>query len=246
MAVRQLHKAYVMENNIQILCTRDLPKTLLEAAAAKNVNIEILSFIATEPIETVEVQQEIENAFLLSTAVVFTSMNAVEAVAKYLLEEDRPDWKIYCIGNTTKKLAEKYFGDYSIAGFAEDAIALAKLIVEEGETDETVFFCGNKRRDELPDFLRGNNISVDEIVVYETVEVQHKISKQYHGILFFSPSAVESFFMINQAPEQTIFFAIGKTTAMAIRKFTNNRILIGDQPGKENLVEAMLEYFGVT
>jgi uroporphyrinogen-III synthase len=171
-------------------------------------------------------------------------MNAVEAVAAFLLEEDRPDWRIYCIGLTTRKLAEKHFGDYSIGGFAEDATSLAELIVEKGETEELVFFCGNKRRDELPQILRSNDIVIDEIVVYETFEVLHKISKEYNGILFFSPSAVESFFKNNKVPAQTIFFAIGKTTATTIRKFTTNRILIADEPGKENLVRMMMEFFG--
>jgi uroporphyrinogen-III synthase len=232
-----------MENKIHILCTRNIDASLAEAAAKKNIVIDVLSFIATEPIETVEVQQEIENSFLLSTVVVFTSMNAVEAVAAFLQEQDRPDWRIYCIGNTTKQLAEKYFGEYSIAGFAEDATALAELIVEESEAAEAVFFCGNKRRDELPDILRSNEINVDEIVVYETFVVSHKIAAAYDGILFFSPSAVESFFANNKAAEKTIFFAIGKTTAATIRKYTANRILLSDEPGKENLVQKMMEYF---
>ncbi|WP_255153368.1 uroporphyrinogen-III synthase [Ferruginibacter sp. HRS2-29] len=232
-----------MENSIHILCTRHLDAQLVESAAAKNILIEEISFIATEPVKTVEVQQEIEYALSLSATVVFTSMNAVEAVATFLLEDDMPDWRIYCIGNTTRQLAKKYFGDHSIAGFAEDAVALAELIVEEGDAEEVVFFCGNKRRDELPDFLRSNDIAIDEITVYETFEVNHKISKDYHGILFFSPSAVESFFANNKSGERTIFFAIGKTTASAIRKFTGNRILLSDEPGKENLVMKMMEYF---
>lgn len=179
---------------------------------------------------------------LHSAAVVFTSMNAVEAVADEL-QEQQPDWRIYSIGNTTQKLAKKYFGEHSIAGTANSAAELAELIVEEGYDEEVIFFCGDQRRDELPDILRNNDIEVNEIVVYETVAVPHKVEKQYHGILFFSPSAVESFFSNNKVKESTVLFAIGNTTAKAIKKFSNNKIIISNEPGKDSLFQKMMEYF---
>jgi uroporphyrinogen-III synthase len=73
--------------------------------------------------------------------------------------------------------------------------------------------------------------------------VKHKIEKTYHGILFFSPSAVQSFFSNNKISDQTILFAIGNTTATEIKKYTNNKIITGDEPGKENLVTEMIRYY---
>ncbi len=218
-------------------------ESLVDEARTMNIETDILSFIETEPIHSVEVQQEIENALLQSAAVVFTSMNAVEAVAEEL-DGQLPDWRVYCIGNTTQKLVKKYFGQESIAGTANSATELAELIAEEVYDEEVIFFCGDQRRDELPEMLRNNDIGVNEIVVYETVAVPHKVNKKYHGILFFSPSAVDCFFSNNKVPEQTVLFAIGNTTAAAIRKYTNNKILISDEPGKENLFRKMMEYFG--
>ncbi|HEX9150948.1 MAG TPA: uroporphyrinogen-III synthase, partial [Flavobacterium sp.] len=84
---------------------------------------------------------------------------------------------------------------------------------------------------------------VNEIVVYQTIAVPFKVEKKYHGILFFSPSAVESFFSNNKVTGQTVLFAIGKTTAMALKKYCNNKIITSDEPGKENLVRKMMEYF---
>jgi uroporphyrinogen-III synthase len=96
--------AFAMEqNNINILCTRPLNTFLVEDAKAAGIVIDEISFIETEPIQTIEVQQEIEQALLLSATVVFTSMNAVDAVAAWQYEQ-QPDWNIYCIGTTTKKL----------------------------------------------------------------------------------------------------------------------------------------------
>jgi uroporphyrinogen-III synthase len=170
-------------------------------------------------------------------------MNAVEAVADEL-EDQRPDWKIYSIGTTTSRLVKKHFGEEAIAGTANSASELAELIVDEREDSEVIFFCGDQRREELPEILRNNDIEVNEIVVYKTIVVHHKLSKQYHGILFFSPSAVESFFSSNKADTSTVLFAIGNTTANAIKKISNNKIIISDEPGKENLFRKMIEYFG--
>ena len=230
-----------MQNKIEILCTRPVDESIKDLCAANNISVEVISFIDTTPIETVEVQQEIENALLLSTAVVFTSMNAVEAVAEFLFDA-QPAWRIYCMGNTTQQLVKKYFGEDRIAGTAIDAAALADAIIAADE-EEVIFFCGDIRRDELPQALESSNINVQEIVVYETIAVPHKIEKEYHGILFFSPSAVESFFSANKAAAQTVFFSIGNTTAAAIKKFSGNKIIIGDEPGKNALLEKALEYF---
>ena len=143
-------------------------------AAESGIAIEIESFIETEPIQSIEVQQEIENALLQSAVVVFTSMNAVEAVATYS-DEQQPDWDIYCIGTATKRLVAEHFGEHAIAGTASDASELAELIIKEGMSDEVIFFCGGQRRDELPSILNDAGIEVDEIAVYQTIEVPHII-----------------------------------------------------------------------
>lgn len=230
------------QNKINILCTRPLEDALLEQANAKNIQVDILSFIETVPIESVEVQQEIEQALLQSATVIFTSMNAVDAVGVHL-EDQQPDWMIYTMGTTSQQLVKEYFGEEALAGTAGSATELAELIIEESGTDEVLFFCGDQRRNELPDLLRSNDIEVQEIEVYHTIETPHKISRHYDGILFFSPSAVRSFFRYNKATAQTILFAIGDTTAAEIKKYSTNKIIVGDSPGKENLVREMMEFF---
>lgn len=240
-----MQKIFVMQDNpITILSTRPLEKEWVEEANAMGIFIDQLSFIETEPVQTIEVLEEIEQAFLREATVVFTSKNAVEAVAKEQ-QNFTPHWRIYCIGYATQLLVKKYFGEQSIAGTADSARDLAERICEETDTEEVIFFCGDQRRNELPDKLRSKNIDVIETVVYQTIAVPHKIKKQYHGILFFSPSAVESFFCQNKISRQTILFAIGETTAAAIRKYSSNKIIISNKPGKETLLHRMLEYFGV-
>jgi len=231
-----------MQNNVHILCTRPIGKALLQEAREQNIIIDELSFIETIPFETIAIQQEIEQAALQQTTVIFTSMNAVEAVANFI-DYQPTGWSIYCIGTTTHELVIKYFGASSIAGTANSATELALLIAANTIIDEVIFFCGDQRRDELPEILHSHNISVTEIIVYETIAVTHTITKVYDGMLFFSPSAVNSFFATNKLPATTILFAIGSTTAGEIEKYTANKIIVSDVPGKENLVNKMIEYF---
>ena len=230
------------QNKINILSTRPLEDSLIDEANKKGIHIEVLSFIETETLQNTDVQQEIEQALLQSAAVVFTSMNAVDAVTIFL-DGHQPEWSIYSIGTATARLVKEYFGEESIAGTASNAAELAELIADEGDFNEVVFFCGDRRRDELPDILRSNNIKVNEIMVYQTIAVPHKIERQYDGILFFSPSAAESFFRANKLPETTLLFSIGNTTAGEIKKFSNNKIFISDKPGKENLVKKMIDFY---
>ncbi|MEI7734549.1 MAG: uroporphyrinogen-III synthase [Ferruginibacter sp.] len=235
-------KFVMQQNKFQILCTRPLDSTLIQEANTAGIAIDEISFIETAPIKTQEVKQQIVQAVLSPATIVFTSMNAVDAVVaqKHNLQTD---WSIYCIGTTTNKLVSLYFGENSISGTANSAVELAHLIVEDRFAENVIFFCGDQRREELPEILSKSNIEVKEIVVYETIIVPHQISKQYDGILFFSPSAVDSFFSTNIIKQKTILFAIGNTTATAIKKFTNNTIIISDAPGKENLVHTMIKHF---
>ncbi len=233
----------MQQADINILCTRPLTPALLDEAKLKGIVIDEIEFINTTPIQSVEILQEIEQAFLLNATVVFTSMNAVDAVTT-ALQGQIPNWKIYCIGTATCKLVSEYFTASSIVGTAFNAADLANLIVADRFIDEVIFFCGDNRRDELPAILKKNNIDVNEIIVYETIMVPHKLSKQYNGIMFFSPSAVNSFFSINNIDDRTILFAIGNTTATEIKKYSTNKIITSDEPGKENLIGKMMEYFG--
>ena len=91
--------------------------------------------------------------------------------------------------------------------------------------------------------LSQHEIEVTEVVVYETLETPKVVDKTYDGILFFSPSGVDSFFSNNSIDDKTILFAIGNTTAEAIKKYSDNKIIISDKTGKEMLITKAVEYF---
>jgi uroporphyrinogen-III synthase len=233
----------MIKNEITILSTRPLEAAINEKAGALNIRIDMVSFIETTPIQTNTVKEQIIQSLARPATVVFTSMNAVEVVATGA-NGQQPAWDIFCIGATTRELAATHFGASSIAGTADNALALAEVIITTGKKEQPViFFCGDQRRDELPARLKQQHIPVVEVVVYTTIATPVKIEKEYNGILFFSPSAVHSFFSVNILTPKTVLFAIGETTANSIRTYTSNEIIAGDTPGKNSLAELAIDHF---
>ena len=223
-----------------LLSTRPLPKAVIEEGAKKNVIIEELSFITTHPIENEELFQRIKQLAEEKHTVVFTSMNAVEAVAAHV--ESVPGWKIYSIGNTTNKLIEEKWGRDKVVATADSGSGLAERLVDD-EVKEVIFFCGNIRRDELPNKMRSEGHLVEEVIVYETEETPSELSKSYDGILFFSPSAVNAFYSRNKPAKETVLFAIGKTTAEAIKQHKGQKVVVANQASKVDLAMKAIAYF---
>jgi uroporphyrinogen-III synthase len=212
-----------------VLSTRELSPSLVEKAAAAGVVIESLSFIATEPMKAVEVPEA-------SAVVVFTSGNAVEAIDG----ASGRGWKIFCTAGATRRKVAERFGETAISGTAESAAELAKTIIGEGWVKAVWFFCGDLRREELPAMLRQAGLEVHEVVVYKTRLTPRKIGRVYDGIAFFSPSAVESFFSVNTMAPGTRLFAIGGTTAEAIRQRCDNPVTTSERPETELLINQII------
>ena len=228
-------------NNIKILSTRPLSQQIINKAVEKGVHIDTKSFIKTEAITSPEIIEQIHSLATKKITAVFTSMNAVEEVAANL--SIKPDWKIFCMGGATKELVFNFFGEDKVINSARDSTALSEKIIAAKDLGQVVFFCGDQRLDHLPEVLKANAIDIKEVIVYTTIETPHLIEKNYDGIVFFSPSAVHSFFDINTITTDVILFAIGKTTATAINTYVQNEMMISKWPGKEQMIEQVLQYF---
>ncbi len=230
------------KNKTQILCTVPLGQSLIDKVSAARIDMDIVPFIAIGPIAAKTLEAEILPLLQRSVYVIFTSVNAVNALAA-LKGKENPDWKIYCIAHATQKAIAENFGHEKIVAVADNASDLADKIIKQGDIKELVFFCGDIHREELPEKLKQAGIKLREIIVYKTMATPHKISKQYDAVLFFSPSAVGGFFEMNKANKKTLFFAIGNTTAAAISEKTGNVVIVGNRPAKEQLVDLAIKYF---
>jgi uroporphyrinogen-III synthase len=174
-----------------------------------------------------------------NSTVIFTSAHAVKFVADSLTR--KPDWKIYCLRNETRIAVVNYFGSNSIVNIANNALSLSQFLIDD-KVKEAVFFCGDQRMYILPDKLKKNGIQLTELIVYDTRLTPERIEEWPDAILFFSPTAVESFFSINELSTETIVFVIGKTTEAAVKKFTAAPVIISPLPDKAFVFNMAMEY----
>lgn len=230
-----------------VLSTKALEPTLLTKAAEAGIDIREQEAILVKPILTKEKWDEIFS--LLEKKIgyaVFTSSNAVTALKKYLNEYINPlppHWKIFCLSGKTKAALEEsaeLFG--TIVATASSAAELAQHVIAHG-VKELLFFCGDRRREELPTVLQKAGVQVHEVVVYEVEETPAVATEDYEAVVFFSPSAVQSFFAVNQLKETAVCFAIGQTTSASLAAFTQNKILISKEPMQEALLQEVIDYF---
>ena len=224
-----------------ILFTRTLDAMLLQKASLKKVFIDTTNFIETVSVTNDVIAAQIEAYSQQDITVVFTSTNAIETVTSII--KNKPNWDIYCIGGATKDAVIEAFGEDKIKAIAKSASNLADKIIATGTVKKLVFFCGDQRLTNLPETLSAKGIEVIEVVVYNTILTPQIIEKNYHGIAFFSPSAVHSFFSENTISTNVTMFAIGKTTAATIASYCSNKIVTCEWPGSEQMLEAVIHYF---
>lgn len=230
-----------MKINTYVLSTAELDDSLINKAMSHGVELDAVSFIQVEPIKDDNLNEELEELCKLHLTAVFTSANAIAALSG-VLTKCKPNWNIYCIGKATRTAALAHFDISMIKGTANDATLLADVIKSHG-IKEVVFFCGDKRLDALPDFLFRNDIMVHEIVVYKTKETPEQVKKHYQAIMFFSPNGVNSYFRVNELDPHTVLFAIGNTTAGAVRAKTKNKVVVSETPSKDFMIDKVIEYF---
>lgn len=229
---------------IHILCTKPLETALIEEAAAKGINFRVIPFIAVSPVTEQELDSQLRELADRRLVAIFTSVSAVEAISKWW--KHPPHWEIFCTSFATLDKARDTFSTNAIAGTANSARDLAEVIIQKkgpGAGREVFFFCGDLRRDELPALLTANGFQVNERIVYRTVLTPQQAPDRYDGIIFFSPSAVESFFSINAVAAGTPMFAIGATTANAIKARCDNAVMISRRPEKATMIRQVIDYF---
>ena len=220
-----------MENKINILSTKILSTIQKEALVNANFNVIEADFIKTEnkPFELKEVNDNL----------IFTSQNAVHSLLSHPKCAELKTKNVFCVGLKTKiLLSENGFNVDVYTGYASD---LAEIITLIHPNDSFTFFSGNLRRETLPQALKEENVTFNEIQVYETTLTPQKIKDSVEAILFFSPSGVESYLKDNAIKKETCF-CIGETTSEALQKITKN-IIIAENPTIEDVIEECINEY---
>ncbi len=214
-------------------------------AVSKGVILDEHALVSTVPVNTDTVQKHVFGLAQQEITALFTSQFALLTLMNLLKDRFPDTWSFYCTEHSTRQLLEKCIGDIQkIKGTASSAGALARLLCRNPRiTQPIVFFCGDQRREELPRILNDSGVFLQELVLYHTRLQPYVFTKSYQGILFCSPSAVKSFFLVNNAPRETIFFAIGPSTANELNRFAPNQVVTSHEPDKNSLLRLALSYF---
>jgi uroporphyrinogen-III synthase len=219
-----------------ILSTKTLLPQQKQLLLDAQIAVEEVDFITTKAIdfELGEVHDHL----------IFTSQNAVQAVLQHPNCDQLKTKNVFCVGLKTKSLLEE--NGFTVLAYTGYAADLAEIIALVYGKERYTFFCGNLRRDELPNILKENGVLYNEIKVYETALMPQKIKQQHDGVLFFSPSAVESYLKSNTIKEE-MCFCIGETTAEAlVPKLRYNKIkniIIAAKPTMEQLIQDVIAYY---
>lgn len=173
---------------------------------------------------------------------IFSSQNAILSLM------NKTDWEkfktknVFCVGIKSKELLEQ--NGFKVDVYMDYASELAEIITLIYKNEKFTFFSGNLRKETLPKALKGAKIVFNEIEVYQTKLAPFKISKEekFDGILFFSPSGVESFLKDNKIKSE-ICFCIGETTAEALKNKKIKNIVIAETPTVDDVIAEVIEYY---
>ena len=221
-----------MTTQINILSTKKLLTNQKQDILNANITLIEEEFISTNYLSPL-----LEG---LGEALIFTSQNAVLSILQNPKCNELNSKNVFAVGIKTKELlTDNGFNVIAYTGYASDLAEIISLIYNK---ESYTFFSGNLRRDVLPNTLKENGITCKEIVVYETNITSKKITNKLDGILFFSPSAVESYLKLNLITNETCF-CIGETTAEALENKKMKNIIIADKPTVEDLIHKCLNYY---
>ena len=217
--------------NKTVLSTKKLAVNQKELLLNSGIGLVEKDFISIVPL-TFELTNNFEN-------LIFTSKNAVKAILEHPLLKEFQSKKVFCVGSKTAKFLAQ--NNFAVAEFADYGSDLAEIIVKKHKNESFTFFCGRKRNPDLPEQLKQAEVDLTEVEVYDTKPTSKKYDRIFDGLLFFSPSGVQSYSSKNKISD-SIAFCIGQTTASEAKKYTE-KLIIANKPSVENVVVQVVKYF---
>jgi uroporphyrinogen-III synthase len=219
---------------IHIVCARTLSEELISIARSEGVEIKCYNFLQIQPKEL----SAFEDVLLTNTKpLVFTSKHAVEAVSPLLLKLNQID--CFAIeGNTSEKALSLGF---TLLGTASDATQLSEKIIET-DTKAVLHCTTHNRRDELKNVLQEAQIQYEAVEVYDKESVSHKV-EHLDGLMFFSPSQIDAFLILNKLAPNQPAFCVGKTTAEHLANLNHINIHISKLSSEKELLHTLLNFY---
>lgn len=173
----------------------------------------------------------------IESHLIFTSQNAVRIL---LQESQLTQKKCFCVGEKTKLLLEE--NGQKVIKMAQNSSELAHFLIKNYKNERFSFFCGKRRMPDLEMHFKTHEMALQVIPIYETLLNPHRMDAEVAGILFYSPSAVESFFMENKWPQKAYGFCLGNSTADALKAHTS-QYYVALQPNESALLVQLKKHF---
>ena len=211
-----------------ILVSQPKPKDdkspYFKLAEKYGIKVDFRPFIQVDPVDVKEFRKQKIN-FLDFTAVIFTSRNAVDhyfSMCKEVKVEVPADMKYFCISEQTANYLQKYITIRKRKIFTGQRTPADLIeVLKKHSSEKFLFPCSNIRKDDIPIFLKDNNFTFSEVILYKTVasDLSDLADIKYDVIAFFSPSGINSLFVNFPDFEQnnTRIAAFGPTTAKAVK-----------------------------
>ena len=221
----------------RILFTTQLTKEKLALLNSSGLRVESVPFITFEYVIPAMWISQLPDQV---DAWIFTSKKAVKALKPVINDLEIPD-HIFAVGAKTAERVEKLNlkvttpDEYNVA-------ALAKKM-KDLQLNNVVHFCGNLKAGDLNKLL-GEDTNLTSVEVYRTKRAPHTLNtSNYDGIVFMSPSAVESFSVRNEVATATKIFCIGPTTQEAAHEAGMQNCITPEYSTLDSLTESIQTHF---
>ena len=210
-----------------ILVTQPKPTTdvspYFSIAEKYGIQVDFREFIDVQPVSYKDFRKDKIN-ILEYTAVIFTSRNAVDHFFRICQEaklEMPAEMKYFCISEQTANYLQKYIVLRKRKLFVGERTAADLFdVIKKHKGEKFLYPCSDIRKDDLPVFMRANNLKFSEAVIYRTVasDLSDLSDVKYDCIAFFSPSGISSLFINfpDFVQDGTRIAAFGPTTAKAV------------------------------
>jgi uroporphyrinogen-III synthase len=132
------------------------------------------------------------------------------------------EMKYFCISDQTANYLQKYIVLRKRKLFVGLRTAADLFdVIKKHKSEKFLYPCSDIRKDDLPEFMRANNLKFTEAVIYRTVasDLSDLSDVKYDCLAFFSPSGISSLFVNfpDFVQDGTRIAAFGPTTAKAVR-----------------------------
>ena len=215
-------------SHFSILSTKNLQASQKSLLLQAGIGLVSYSAIKITPSQAPHLPKTIENAII-------TSQNTFKAIQNKTSIKNA-----FVVGEKTAALLQK--NGIHVETHTHYAADLVAEIKNKYAQKHFVFPCSSKRRNTIPDGLSKNKISFTEVEAYQTNLNPKKFKQVFDGILFFSPSGVESYYQKNLTMPETVLFCIGTTTASAAKKYSSNLVIAG-KPTVESVIVSVVKHF---